>query len=426
MPARRRAGHDRPRQDPASAPLSAEDRQVTAAVDGSLRRGLDLLRWWKGRDGPFEERFELAFTHNRPDTSFGFFATAEVDGKPFPVLGNLQEMFYDRPKSGVTRRSPAAEHVDRQLREFVLHYFMRVADFRPPQPYSEGQPQPPLLLSPLSWCFRDDAKRAGFGYRQLYYKLRDGGEVGRFPEDRQRAVDDLREVGRRYAWIVLRVDIFDFRFVLQPYGDRSPSVDLPLAESSLLVVAPPFVVDEHRPRPQELGHYGFGYAFVRNPRPTLVGWGPGKFEAAFQTIDFHVLDDGRIRVRMVFVADRPRRIGNLPLNPLLAGAEGLDLLSGGRTATFTEPVRRLASLLPGSDLRLDPVLPMVGLVDAVTGGLARRAFCISRRQIEKRLLLVHFLQHYNAILGSLQTWRQIPDWLDETTLPPWVVSGDSA
>ena len=267
--------------------------------------------------------------------------------------------------------------------------------------------------------------------------------MGRFPAARERRVVDLREIGRRYEWIVVKVNIFGFRFQVQPYGHGSPTLDLPLAESSLLVLSPHFITD----RPgrggggggaggdgnggdgqgrDELGRYGLGYAFIRNPEESLVGWGPGKFRAAFQTIDFRVLDDGRIRAVMVFVADRPHKVGNIPLNPMLAGAEALDLFFGGRLAKWTGPLRRAAGMMPGSDLRVDPVLPGVALANLATAGMANRAFCISRRQLERQLILVHFLQHYNAILGSLQTWRQVADWLDQASLPRWVVTGESA
>lgn len=422
--------------------MSDADRRVIAEVDRFLARGRALESWWRSKHGgrgvdldpdrePFEDSFELAFTHNRPDTSFGFFDTARVDGaasdgSELPVLGNFQRQFYDQPKSGVDSASSAARHIDRQLREFVLRYFLRVADHRAPQPYTTGQPRPPFVLSPFSWCFRDEAPRRGFGYSQLYYKRSDDGRVGKFPREERAAVVDLREIGRRFDWIVVRVNIFGFSFSYAPFGDASPSLRLPLAEHSLLVLAPPFVVDERQRSGDELGHYGLGYAFVPNPQKGLLAWGPGKFDAGFQTIDFHVMDDGRIRVTMVFVANRPTAVAKVPLDPLLAGTEALDLLSGGRADRFTAPIRRALGALPGSRLRFDPVLPAVAFFNLATAGLAGRALCIDRKQLERKMILTHFNQHYHAIQGSLQTWRQIRDWLDEESLPRWVVTGHSA
>jgi hypothetical protein len=42
------------------------------------------------------------------------------------------------------------------------------------------------------------------------------------------------------------------------------------------------------------------------------------------------------------------------------------------------------------------------------------------------LTYAHFVQHYNAVLGSRQTWEMFPDWTAESKLPDWVKSGDSA
>lgn len=411
-----------------SAPLSAEDRAILDQVDLYLERGQALKRWWDGRGehGRFDDRFELAYTFNRPDTSFGFFDTARVDGAPLPILGNFQGMFYDQPKSGVAKGSQGAEHINREIREFVLRYFMRVSDFRDPQPYTEGEPAPPPFLAPLSWCFTDQARVQGFGFTQLYYKRRDTGEMGKFPEERRRAIVDLREIGRAFEWIVVRVKIFDFKFVFAPLGTSAPYATLPLEEASLLVLAPDFIQDQDHPEEGELGHYGLGYAFLKNPGKTLLAWGPGKFDAAYQTIDFHVMHDGRIRVGMVFVANRPTRIMNVPVDPVRAGLEVAELMLPAPFAAMVAPARFLATRTPWSGLTFDPVFPSIAAANVATAGLAAEQLCVSRKQLEKQLILTHFDKHYGAVLGSLQTWRQVRDWLDERTLPRWVVTGESA
>jgi hypothetical protein len=58
--------------------------------------------------------------------------------------------------------------------------------------------------------------------------------------------------------------------------------------------------------------------------------------------------------------------------------------------------------------------------------LAAKDLCISKEQLEKDFLVQHFRQHYQMIVGSLTTWRRIPDWLDATSLPDWVRSGVSS
>jgi hypothetical protein len=66
------------------------------------------------------------------------------------------------------------------------------------------------------------------------------------------------------------------------------------------------------------------------------------------------------------------------------------------------------------------------LANAVTGGQAAQQLCISREQLDKDFLVQHFMQHYVTIVGSLLTWRQIPNWLDAAALPDWVVAGRSS
>ena len=407
----------------------AEERAVLDSVDLYLERGLALRRWWMERqaDRNFENRFELAFTFNRPDVSFGFFDQAPVDGKQLPVLGNYQTQFYDQPKSPTTDQAAAGVEIDRQLRQFVLRYFLRVSDFREPQPFTRGETMPPGFLRPFSMCTGEDVRRQGFGYAQLFYKRRGSGEIGRFPESERNAIVDLREIGTTFEWIVVKVDIFDFSFSFQPFGPQGPFLTLPLAESSYLVLTREFILNDTRPHPGELGHYGFGYAFIKNPSPSLLGWGPGEFDAAFQTIDFHVYDDGRIRVSAVFVANRPTQIINLPLDPFRLAAGMINTATGGMASPFTAPLSLFSQMAAGfQPPSIDPVFAGIAAANLFTGGLASRKLCISREQLEKGLILKHFSQHYSTITGSLQTWRQIRNWLDEATLPRWVVTGKSA
>jgi hypothetical protein len=203
-------------------------------------------------------------------------------------------------------------------------------------------------------------------------------------------------------------------------------VTIPSDEHSYLVLSRPFLRHQERPRPGVLGRYGFGYAFIKNPEQTVLAWGPGKFDAAFQTIDFEVLDDGRIRVEMVFVANRPTAIAQVSLDPAQWGLALLNAASGGMAKPFTQPLSRLAQATPWGGLTVDPVFGFIDAANLTTGGLAARQLCLSRQQLEKLLILLHFRKHYAAISGSLQTWRQVRDWDNERTLPRWVVEGHSA
>lgn len=405
----------------------ADEQRILASVEEYLARGIALKRWWDegGALAPASERFPLGRTFNRPDESFGFFGVAPVAGAALPVMGNFQGMFYDQPKSPQTAvlRAAAAAWMRRQLREFVLNYFMRISSFRPPAGYAdpEGGPAPPLLR-PVSWCPQTDISRQGFGFSQLFYKLRDGGVVGRFPDEERSAIVDLREMGTKYEWIVLRVRIFDFTLTFKPLGPHGPQLVLPLHEDSLLVVSRDFVVDQDDPAPGVLGRYGFGYAFIKNPRPGLLAYGPGEFDAAFETIFFSVLAGGVVRVEMAFVANRPERILNLSLNPAQWGLQLADLMSFGMASRFLGGLA--PPPLPGQVD--DPVFGFITLANLLSAGQAAQTLCISRSQLEKDFLVVHFMQHYNAIAGSLLTWRQVADWLNRAALPEWVVSGKSS
>ncbi|HYU33742.1 MAG TPA: hypothetical protein VEW48_16435, partial [Thermoanaerobaculia bacterium] len=280
---------------------------------------------------------------------------------------------------------------------------------------------------PFSWCTGRDVQRIGFGFSQLFYKRAGSGQIGEFPQSRRFAIVDLRDIGPVYEWIVLRVRIFDFNFVFRPFGNVAPSVTVPLRENSYLVLNREFVLDQQSTRPGEIGRYGFGYAFIKNPVEGALAWGPGRFDAAMQTIHFRVLDDGRIRSDMTFVANRPTGILNVSLNPVQWGLDAMDLMSGGLSSALTAPLRVASERLPAvGGFRPDPVFAFVLAANALTGGLAAQELCISRVQLEKRLILQHFMKHYQAVSGSIQTWRQIRDWLDESRLPRWVVTGEGS
>jgi hypothetical protein len=333
-------------------------------------------------------------------------------------MGAVEETLYDQPKGTASQRSR------RELREFILHYFLRVSDFRLPEIYTEPGPAPPPGLEALSWCPEPRIRRAGFGYSQHYYKLRGSGVVGRFPGEQEFAVIDLREIGEKYDWVVLKVRIFDFNLTFTLPGPTPLQLVLPLAEESYLVLSRDFVADEDRPGAGVSGRYGFGYAFLKSPAGRdPIAYGPGHFEAAFKLIQFNLLDSGEVRVRMAFVANRPERVLNLSIAPVDWGFGLADLLSFGWTSRVFAPIKSALDRLP---LRLggfDPINTYVTLANLLSGGGAAKDLCISQEQLDRDFLVQHVKQHYQMIVGSLLTWRQIPDWLDANGLPDWVRTG---
>lgn len=410
------------------AQFTDADRLVIERVEGALADGRALKQWWDRTypDG-FSQRFELERVFNRPDTSFGFFDRVQLNRGVVPVMGNFQDMFYDQTRTPTNMSRAAAVWMRDQIREYVLHYFMRVSSFRQPEVYVES-PRPPLpsYLERLSWCSEPDILRTGFGFSQHYYKLRDTGQVGKFSSASESAIIDLREIGQKYEWIVVKVRIFAFNFRFKLFGPNGPEVSIPLAEESYLVLSPEFILNEDEPSPDLLGRYGFGYAFLQDPAQGLIGYGPGQFSAAIELINFEVSKQGKISVSMVFVVNRPERIANVSVNPVDWSFRLADFFSFGMTSRIFAPIKKTLERVPMAVDSFDPVFSFVSLVNILSANQAAQQLCISREQLEKDFLAQHFAQHYVTLEGSLLTWRQIPDWLDSVALPEWVVRGRSS
>jgi hypothetical protein len=417
------------RKESRSAVLTATDWLLLSTVDEYLARGRALQRWWKKADAAdgYERRFSLERNFNRSGSSYGFFGQAPLGERSLSVMGNVQDLFYDRPKVPAWQIGQAAEWMKEQMREFALHYFMRVSSFRQPEPFVESERSASSLSSPswLSWCQRPRITREGFGFSQIFYKLGGTGRIGRFLPDDEFAIVDLRELGRRYEWIVAKVHIFDFNFKLRPFGS-GPELVFGLDEESYLVLSPHFILDEERPARGILGRYGLGYAFIKSPARGVLVWGPGQFEAAVELIQFQVMDSGEISIHMVFVVDRPNKIASVTVDPVDWSLRIADLLSFGMTSRVFAPVRNTLNRLPLQFPEFDPVYSYIDLLNTISGGQSAERLCISRDQLERIFLQQHFMQHYQAIVGSLFTWRQIGNWLDPESLPDWVVSGRSS
>ncbi len=412
---------------PPELPLSPAEERLLANVDPCLADGIALLDWWRQAEasGGFSERFELSRVFNRPDTGYSFFAEAPIPSGRLPVMGDVPWVFYDQTKGRDVGRW------NREVREFALRYFMRISDFRLPQVVTEGQPKPPPApLDLLSFCPPATISREGFGYEQLFYKLRGSGGIGRFPPGESFAIIDQRELFERYEWVVANVQIFDFALSF-PLDPSLPRFELPLPESQLVILHRAFVEDDAKPSAGCVGRYQFGYAMLRAPDDdSILAYGPGRFDAGFQLFTFTVADDSQVRVRMPFVVNRPRRILDLSLDPLdwaLRGARLVDrFLGSAETASWLASIQQAAARLPFRPGGFDPVTTGITLANLLTLGQASARFCISKADLEKFFLIFHFNQYYTMITSSLLTWRQIPDWLDSERIPEWVKSGVSS
>jgi hypothetical protein len=400
-----------------------EHARVLPSVPEFLERGLQLKRWWEGIEnagGP-ERRFPLERSFNRPTRSYGFYGEAPVGRGVMPVMGSVQEMFYDQSREASSPGRTAAERTAAQMREFVLKYFMRISSFRPPATYvPASRPVSPGPLEWLTWCPAPLASQVGFGFQQLFHKGSGGGAVEAFPCHERTAIVDQRTVGKLYEWLVLKVHIFDFSFRWTPLGESGPELSFALNEQSDLVVHREFINDKARPQPGVLGDFGIGYSFVKNPVRGLLAYGPGEFEAALELINFRVYETGYISVRMIFIANRPRAITNLVVNPVGWSFGLADVFSFGLVSRWLH--REIFDNFP-LQFSVDPVRAYIAAADLITSGYTAESLCVSLEHLEKAFLVQHFKQHYETILGSLATWRRFPDWLDEKNLPTWVTSG---
>ncbi len=414
------------------AALSVAEHRLLANVEPCLADAVALLDWWRAADaaGTIHPRFELSRVFNRPDSGYSFFGEAPVPSVAgasgrLAVMGDVPSVFFDQAKGG------GVGQWSQEVREFALRYFMRISDFRLPQAVTGGQPKPPPPpLDLLSFCPRGEISREGFGYEQLFYKLRDGGRIGRFATGERFAIVDQRELFSRYEWIVANVKIFDFALAF-PLDPGLPRFELPLPESQLVIFHRAFVEDEPGRPGGEADRYQFGYAMLRSPDDdSVLAYGPGRFDAGFQLFTFTVASDSQVRVRMPFVVNRPQRILDLSLDPIdwtLRAARLIDGWLGSReTASWLASIQQVAARLPLRPGGFDPVTLGIALANLLTLGQASARLCISKEELEKFFLLFHFNQYYTMITSSLLTWRQVPDWLDPATIPEWVKSGVSS
>ena len=403
--------------------FSELDQIIVNSADRFLTDGVALKRWWEEAEATntYADVFDLVHTFRRSERTKGFFGKVPLEGRTLPVMGVLDEVFYDRPKAEKDHRAAAALWMRDQIREFVLHYFMRVSNFRLPQEsVAPDEGTVPGYLSALDMHPKEEIHRKGMGFNQVFYKLMDTGEIGKFPDNESSEIIDLREIGTTYAWLIVKLRVFDFTVTMKPFGADSLQMSMPMKEEGYLILTPEFILNEDNPEPGVLGRYGFGYAFIKNPTRGMFAYGPGEFETAFQTINFQVAEDGATTVRMAFVSDQPEKIMNLNLVDL--GLSLADRLSFGMTSKLM-PVAKALAAKSGS---VDPTLVSISMLNQLTNGMAAKQLAISQEQLFKGFLVKHSLQHYQTLLGSLRTWRQIPDWLDAAALPKWVTEGQSS
>src|SRR5262249_1297091 len=150
----------------------------------------------------------------------------------------------------------------------------------------------------------------GWGYEQVYYKLKSTGEIGKFPASQRTQIVPLDSVGPKYSWVVFKVNIFDFEIPIDLISSaRGPYLTLSMTQPVHAVMTPDFVLDEEDPEPGVIGQYGYGYSVVPNPGyKTIFAAGPSQIRSTIETLSFRVMETGEVRSHMNFLTPQPARI----------------------------------------------------------------------------------------------------------------------
>jgi hypothetical protein len=412
---------------PPEVEVSKNEKVALEGVDASLARGLALKLWFDQRVARrgFADQFALAGAADRPYSSFGFFDHFPLDGGRVAVFGARHVFRFDQPGAMV-----AADFVTRhqrewldQVREFALRYFLRVTAFGRPSPaFNADLPAPTSYLPGLSWALPDSQPRIGMRFSQRFFKRKDHDDILGFPGNETFATD-LRELADEpcsLAWLLLRRQVLEPVSLAPPLW--APEIVAAWNVDDFVVTSPKFAVEEENLSAKGLiANYGFGYAFVPGlpvgmPLSASVG-----FANAFESIRFGVAPNGAITVTVDFAADRAERVSAVDLNPVKWGFDVANTLTRGLIRGALPSLKDvLPSLCIGT---IDPVSAYIRGANAVTGGQAADMMGISRAHLDRRFLFLHFSRFHSLVNATLPVWRQIPNWLDSTALPGWIVTG---
>ncbi|MEZ5399892.1 MAG: hypothetical protein R2729_09485 [Bryobacteraceae bacterium] len=278
-----------------------EDRDfplLVKAAGVALERGQTLLRWWNAF--PPVELIELPGSREGCRMQY-FFSELPIGGKPTTVMGCVQRSTFVRRASGSL--PPAS------LSRWVSENFLQKCRW----------------ISP-------DGTPGGFHYRPAM--VLDRGETA------PRRVDEdlpltLAEIGPRYQWAVVRLDLKDYMRSFPVVGKFHRWVQFMNREAGYLLFHPDFFSSPY-PRPDGwVDEYCFGYSVVPwQVMPTPAAYGAGRFHSAYKDYRFYLLEDGSVAIDVLFlVAPRCERVLNMAgFDPVLGTVRLIDALTLGRTS----------------------------------------------------------------------------------------------
>lgn len=401
-----------------------------AQIETALAQAQDLKAWWQNVEAGRApaERFQLSPAYPGMAPIWGFFATAPVQGQAVAVMGDVGDYFFDRPRVPRLSQERAAEWMAGQVEEFALRYWLRVQAWALPLPYPEiGHLPAPTYLQLLSLCNpAGPPELSGMGSVQRYYKLRAGGRIGEFPPGDRRAIVDLRELGKTYDWITLDTRLFDFDLNVSVGGDYSLDLAVPLGVTVHNVMNADLIVNQRQPYPGTRGAFGIGFGMMRDPAGGVISYGPGKVQPGLGLQYLRVLDSGEVRLRVVTIMARPEKILSVSLDPVAWSLQAADLMTLGAARRFTKPIEQALGRLPMRGSGFDPLFGSVRLLNLATGGRAADELCISKEYFEKEIVAKDAITLRQALLGTRQTWLQVPNWLDPAAIPRWVLQPGAA
>jgi hypothetical protein len=402
--------------DPRSAPLTADDWAILDNVATAISQGQEIKEWWAAnRDTRVRlNNFPVALQIHRNDENYGFVLDANLRSGALPVAGVIQDQLFSYPKAPPGSKADP-QWIRTQLREFILRHFMTLTSAQPPS-------APGILPCEGAGARAAAAERSryGWGYEQIYYKLKKTGEIGKFPDKEATCIVPLDSVGTTYAWVVFKASIYHFDFPVALTGvANGPELTISMMQPVYAVMTPDFLVDREDPEPGVLGEYGYGYSVVPDPNyKTLFAAGPSQITHTIETLSFRVLDTGEIRSHMDFITPQPPRIVNF--DPVKWGFEVADRFSLGAASRLLGPLK---NLLEGLEPQVDPVYLAVRLSNLLTLGVASDDFNVNKAQLFRLLMTLHFTDVFNMFNLAASHFSMVDDWTDTANLPEWAKTG---
>lgn len=275
--------------------LSELEQLLNRKAESALVEGRELEQWYRRSESKLQFfPLQLSGQYKLANRATGFFDTVSIGGVSRSVMGCRQDVELGK--------LPGANgpHL---LREFVLGHFQHLSNWK----YDDGAP-------------------GGFTFEKTLYQT-PAGAIEKFSEAHRNGPVDLRELGSKYAWILLTVHIHDFVMKMGPVKKRIP-------EAAYVVPHADFLHVLENPSPDVAQEVSIGYPFVDvAPHANIFGFGPGKFGAAIKLFSFYLTHAGDVRVRMVFVAaPRSQKVldfgAGIP-DPIYGGAKLLRYLTLG-------------------------------------------------------------------------------------------------